>query len=180
MDQLKREALLVDLVKNLEKAGSWAGETHVQKTTFFLQEMLEIPLGFEFILYKHGPFSFDLRDELASMRADVLLRLDSKLPAYGPSIVAGEGADALTSRFPKTIERYRLKIDFAARQVGTKDVSELERLATALWVTTRGGVKDAEKRATLLVQLKPHVDRPQAQDAVKTVDRLKATATSLE
>ena len=37
--------------------------------------MCEVPTGFEFILYMYGPFSFDLSDELTSIRADGLLKI---------------------------------------------------------------------------------------------------------
>ena len=59
MDRLRRAAILTQLVGNLRREGSWCGETHVQKATFFLQELMEVPLGFNFVLNKHGPFSFD-------------------------------------------------------------------------------------------------------------------------
>jgi hypothetical protein len=70
MKRQKRDAILLELIDKLERRGSWCGETHIQKATFFLQEMLRVPMDFGFILYKHGPFSFELRDELTAMRAD--------------------------------------------------------------------------------------------------------------
>lgn len=85
MERLAREAVLLSLVEKLRQAGSWCGETHVQKATYFLQEVAGVPLGFPFILYKHGPFSFDLRDELTAMRADGFLTLEPRDP-YGASL----------------------------------------------------------------------------------------------
>jgi len=38
------------------------------------------------VLYKHGPFSFDLSDELASMRADALLEWEIKPEPYGNAL----------------------------------------------------------------------------------------------
>jgi hypothetical protein len=63
MERLQRASILLTLNEELRRAGSWAGETHMQKATYFLQELTRIPLEFDFVLYKHGPFSFDLRDE---------------------------------------------------------------------------------------------------------------------
>ena len=68
MDRLQRASVLLALNEQLRAAGSWAGETHMQKATYFLQHLMGVPLAFDFILYKHGPFSFDLRDELTAMR----------------------------------------------------------------------------------------------------------------
>ena len=84
MDRLRRAALLTRLIELLRKKGSWCGETHIQKSTFFVQNLMKVPLSFDFILYKHGPFSFDLRDELTGLRADGLIRLEPQWP-YGPS-----------------------------------------------------------------------------------------------
>ena len=76
MNRLQRAAVVVSLVKALEKNGSWCGDTHVQKGTFILQELLHVPLEFAFSLYKYGPYSFDLNDELAAFRAGVSGRVE--------------------------------------------------------------------------------------------------------
>ena len=89
MDRLKRAALITKLVDRLREENSWCGETHVQKAVYFLQTLFNAPTDFEFILYKHGPFSFDLRDELTSLRADEVLALEVQLP-YGPRIFTTE------------------------------------------------------------------------------------------
>ena len=85
MDRMRTAALLTRLMEELRNKESWCGETHVQKVAFFAQELTGIPMNFEFILYKHGPFSFDLRDELTALRADGLLKLETQWP-YGPRI----------------------------------------------------------------------------------------------
>jgi hypothetical protein len=60
MNRLQRAVVLLSLLERLKERGSWCGETHLQKSAYFLQDMLSAPLGFDFILYKHGPFAFDL------------------------------------------------------------------------------------------------------------------------
>ena len=45
-------------------------------------------MGLDYILYKHGPYSFDLRSELAVMRARYQLDLKPRYP-YGPSFILG-------------------------------------------------------------------------------------------
>ena len=89
MDQLQRASLIIDLIEKLTEKGSWCGETHIQKAVYFLQELTKVPMGFNFILYKHGPFSFDLRDELAAMRAYRLLEIELR-PPYGPGLFPTE------------------------------------------------------------------------------------------
>ncbi len=85
-DQKQRFTLLLHMIGRLIEKGSWFGETHIQKCIYFLQEYYHVPSGYEYILYKHGPFSFELRDELTVMRADGLLSLIPR-PPYGYSFL---------------------------------------------------------------------------------------------
>ena len=63
-----QKALLAELIEKLQENGSWCGETHVQKCAYFLEDLLGVPVGCEFVLYKHGPYSFDLHDALIEMK----------------------------------------------------------------------------------------------------------------
>ena len=76
MKRLQQAAILVSLIEALEKKDSWCGETNVQKATYFLQELFGVPLGFKFILYKYGPYSFDLSEKLTYLCADSILDLE--------------------------------------------------------------------------------------------------------
>ena len=173
MKRLQRDAILVCLIDGLKQCHSWCGETHIQKSTYFLQELLGVPLEFSFILYKHGPYSFDLANELTSMRADDILKLCPQEPPYGPRILPGEASELLRRSFPKTIGRYRGEVEFLAREIGPKGVADLERLGTALYVTLDPETpKDEETRAAVIHELKPHIALDDAVRAVREVDRI--------
>ncbi|QCQ22269.1 hypothetical protein [Desulfoglaeba alkanexedens] len=172
MDRLKRAALMTRLLQNLKDKGSWCGETHTQKATFFVQHLMDVPLGFEFILYKHGPFSFDLRDELTSLRADRLIRLVPRWP-YGPTIMPTELAKKLQNNYQRTLGLYENKIAYVADKLGAKGVADLERLATAFYVTRQQWAGDPpEKRAAKLSEIKPHISADQALAAIREVDQM--------
>jgi hypothetical protein len=180
VNRLAQEAVIVGLARRLHDRGSWTGETHLQKATYLLHELWDVPFDFEFILYKHGPFSFQLRDELGSMRADRLLDREVQAPPYGPRIVVSERGRELEERFARTMERYGGALDWVADRLGDRGVMELERLATALWVT-----KDMPDEATItdraaaLTAVKPHVASSDAAAAVREIDELLAGAGSL-
>ena len=55
MNERERRALVCLLVKEMGQTDSWAAETHIQKCVYFLQEMMKVPVGYDYILYKHGP-----------------------------------------------------------------------------------------------------------------------------
>jgi hypothetical protein len=176
MTETQKDVVLLSFIQRLKDQGSWCGETHIQKNTYFLQEIMGVPLGFEFILYKHGPYSFDLKDELTSHMADDLLAVKPR-PPYGPSILPGENSQALLDRSPKTRQRFRVQMEYVASRLGARDVTELERLATALFITRKNLPKGSvDERAALIHALKPHVSLELAHDAVVEVDQIIAEA----
>jgi hypothetical protein len=72
-------------------------------------------------------------------------------------------------------------VGFVVRALGAQGVAELERVATALYVT-RGSEAEAnaEQRARRLHELKPHVTLAQALEAVHELDRIAQQATFAE
>lgn len=176
MNRMQRAAVVISLINELQVKDSWCGETNIQKACYFLQELTRVPLGLEFVLYKYGPYSFELTDELTAMRADSLLGLLVRDPRYGPCYVPGDLAASLLERYPKTVERFKGQVRFVAERLGNKGVSALERVATALYVTKQMESDDTTKRARRVNQLKPHVPLPDAQAAVIEVDRMSEEA----
>ena len=175
-DRLGRAALLTLLIEKLRENDSWCGETHIQKAVYLTQIIAGIPLGYEFILYKHGPFSFDLRDELTALRADMMVDLEIKWP-YGPKIVPTEQSKYIQSHYPKTLQKYESRIEFVASKLGAKDVVDLERLGTAVYVARRWPDDvSVDARARRIVTLKPHIAPTDAYDAIREADKLSEEA----
>jgi len=174
MKRLERAALLSSLGKELIDNGSWCGETHLQKAVYMLQEIFTVPTGFDFVLYKYGPFSFELRDELGSMLADGLLQLAPVQP-YGPRLIPTDRSGQLEKQFSKAVAKFHGPVSFCAQRLGSLDVAELEKLATALYVTREYGKNlKAKQRAKRLNELKPHIDSNDALDAIVAIDELLA------
>ncbi len=171
MDSFKRQVVILALLDGMKRNESWCGETHVQKCAFFLERGLKVPLELGFVLYKYGPFSFDLRELLGEMRANFLIEVESRAP-YGPSLVVSESGQALVDRFPKTVQENIGAIEFVSGQLASRSVAELERLGTALYVRTEEPALSEGSQAQRLVELKPHVQIEQAESAVSEIDRL--------
>ena len=173
MKRLKRAAIVLSLLESLRENNSWCGETNIQKATYFLQELVKVPLDLEFVLYKYGPYSFDLTDELTALRADSMLELEIRDPRFGPRYVLGQMGGFVMKRFPKTVSRYVRQVDFVAAKLGDKGVAELECLATALYVWLKGESKPAVKeRVGEIVRLKPHIGKVKAEQAVTEVEKM--------
>jgi hypothetical protein len=173
MDRLKRAVILTELMDRLRANGCWCGHAHMRYVVYFLQEVLGVPTGFEYYLHMHSPDSDDLMAELTRLRADFLMEFNHRSPGYGPGLVPTRTSAELRSRFPVTLSKYTDQIDFVARTLGNKEVLELGRLATALYVSRADGAPgDLEGRARRLAELKPLISFGQAMDAVREVDRI--------
>lgn len=172
MDRLQRASVLLELADALQRRGSWCGETHMQKATYLLKEVEEVELPFEFVLYMYGPFSFDLGDELTSLRADGLLRLDVQR-GYGAKLRPTESSVRLREHYPTTLARHRDAIEAVADIVRDRGVVELERLATALFVTLKAPGTPVAARAEDLKRIKPHIDVARGIEALREIDELR-------
>jgi uncharacterized protein YwgA len=168
---VRKAVILTALASKLREHGSWCGETHMQKSTYLLQDLLEVPMGFDFILYMYGPFSFDLRSELTALRADGLLDLEAK-PPYGPQFSPTKQSDLLREHFPKTMGTYKNRMDFVAKTFGNKKVGELERLATAVYLIKESNISSEEKQAKLMRIWKPHISENEARQALEQAKQI--------
>lgn len=176
LTDIRLKAIVASLVEKMQDRQGWCGETHIQKTAYFLKGLMGVPLDYDFIIYKHGPYSFDLHDDLMAMKATRFVKTEARSPYYGPSFRQGELIEVLTSRFPKTLKKYEQQIEFVAKELSNKNVRELERLGTALFITAQKSEASVEKRARLVNRLKPHVTVAQARTAVIDVDGLRKKA----
>src|SRR5216684_353159 len=114
LNRLQKAALLTDLADKLVSKGSWCGETNIQKATYFLQELVNVPTAYDYILYTHGPFSFDLRDELTELRADGLLKLEIRQRPYGPRWISTPASQEIRQQYPKTLDKFQKQLNFIA------------------------------------------------------------------
>ena len=180
MRQRQKIAVILQLMEKMWDQGSWCGETHIQKNVFFLQELFDVPFDYEFVLYKYGPFSFNLSYLIPEMQSGGLVQLVPQ-SGYGPKIqVTGRGWE-YHHLYDHDIDQFQKKTTFIAETLGNKDVGDLERIATGFFVTigfNRG--KDwVMERGRKLSELKPHIDLSAAVGAIDEVDQIIAKAEAI-
>jgi uncharacterized protein YwgA len=178
MEQLQRAAVVFKLIDALDENKSWCGETHIQKATYFLQELFKVELEYDFTLYKYGPYSFDLHAELETWKGYNLLRV-KLYNDYGASIYPSDNGKKIEELRQKTLGHYEDRINAVAKKLGPLGVNQLEPLATALYVTREGFGTDVEARAVWLTRLKPHISKADATQAVQQVDEFIQEAKAL-
>jgi hypothetical protein len=172
LTDVQRSALIATLVKDYRTRNLFCGETHVQKSVYFMQELFGVPLGFEFLLYVYGPFSFELQGHVASMRADDMLTV--RPLDYATTFEPGGQVSYLEKNLPRTIETYREAIDFAVKNLGPRGVKQLEPLATALYFTVQKDDRSIDDRARNIREVKPHILLEEARESVVQIDRWRA------
>lgn len=168
-----REMVLIGgTVKLLREGLSWAGETHIQKTAYVAKTLKRVPFESEFVLYKHGPFSFEMSTSLVHMRTRGLLSI-SQNPGYGPSFDVAEPLwKALDRSASNYFEKYEADIASISAVFASKNVAWLERVATAVYLNSLRPTSSVEDRAAELVQLKPHIPYALAMDAFTQVESI--------
>lgn len=168
-EHYRQAAILAAFVEKVRSTGKDCGETLMQKAAYLMKELLAVPLEDEFRIHYYGPFSFQLRDRLASMEADDIVRVRPR--EIGVTYEIGERFSQLRSRFASEIEAASPAIDFAATRLGSLGVKRLEPLTTALYVSREKRGASVRERAARLREIKQHVDENDAIRAVETIDR---------
>jgi len=169
---LENGAIILSIIRKLNEKGSWCGETHIQKSMYFIEKLFPELADYEFILYKYGPFSFEVRDDIGILLSDNFLELNPS-SKDGPRLSNGKNSRLLEEFFKDKIKENNEKISFVVDALATKKVTELEALASALYVDTKKPSAKLEEKIQKLQKLKPHIKEKQAEDAFKQLEIIK-------
>ena len=153
--------LIGGVVKSLRGFESWCGETHIQKTCYVAKHVYAIPFESQFILYKHGPFSFDLNSAIGQMRAQQIL--SSTPQSYGSTYDVDSALwNAINTASDNMFEAYKTNVESICKVLAKKKVAELERVVTAVFVYINFFSDNVERMSQKLVELKPHISPREA------------------
>lgn len=180
MNRLQRVSLLAELMDRLIEQGSCCSETLAQKMSFLFQELLGVPLGFDFILYRHGPFSFELTDELTAMRADEQLVFRERAFPFAPDLVPADASKDLRKRFSNVVARYARELEFVSEHLAVKDGTEIESLAMALFVQNELPFGDADDHVRRLCEIDRYLAASQAAVILSALTKIKYERKTLQ
>ena len=124
---------------------------------------------FHFVLYRHGPYSFDIEADLEQMRSYGALEIELNNQGYGVVLRPGANAGFL-QRNERLVNEEIEAINDVCGFVGSSNIWGLERLATASWIRRQEGLVEREEIARRLNFLKPHVSIAEAEDADAQVE----------
>jgi hypothetical protein len=84
-------ALILAMIESLRAHGSRTGKTPIIKG-LFLAKVAGLDVPFELFLYKHGPYSTDIEDNLDQMKSYGALVVEAAFDGYGVRLSPGENA----------------------------------------------------------------------------------------
>lgn len=166
--EYRKHALILAVVEGLRENGSWTGRTHVQKALFLLGASGKVDVPFNYVLYKHGPFSFDLDEEIEVMRSYAAISVAPQR-GFGVTLSPSSKSSHAKLKAPLSPNEERVIADMCAK-IGASNVSSLERLATAAWIRTREKLHDEDEIASRLHDLKPHIPKEAALKAAQRIE----------
>jgi len=129
-----------------------------------------VDLEYEFVLYKHGPYSFDLATDIASLKGAHIVEFVIPVQGYGPTVQLTPVGAKIFDGMRGFVQPFLLKIKFIADWFGPHDVRVLERLATAFYVKKQNPSEEASALATRIRGLKPHISEPDALAAIRQLN----------
>ncbi len=161
-------ALILAMIETLRAQGSRTGKTHVIKGLFLAEAAGLLDLPFEFFLYKHGPYSTDIEDNIDQMKSYGAMEAEPAFDGYGVFLSPAAMSSYVKRQAPLP-QTAISAIQRICRFICGKDVHQLERLATAAWIRKREGLQDTDDVARRLNELKPHISLAEAREADREV-----------
>lgn len=163
--RIAKSYLLLMLVE-MQAAGSWCGETHLQKCTYLLRELEGVKaLPFEFIMYKHGPYSFDLHDAISDLESSYFI-IREATPPYGSHIRITPLGEKYIQQGHNAELVDRETLSAIAARFSSLSVADLEKYSTAAYVFAEMPNASVETQVQRLIELKPHVNKNEAQESL--------------
>ena len=165
-EDLEKLAILAEVVDRLKERDSWVGRTHLQKAALFLQDLLDVPLDYKFVLYYYGPYSARLDDDIQMMRMLNIVDIEP-MGEFGPRYKAG--TTSLTE-YRSSVATYGKQIAAIADFFGSKTAAEVELLATVFYVMHTEGQFGSELFGRVQ-RLKPRFSPAEIEQAIGAVSQ---------
>ncbi|NLY31092.1 MAG: restriction endonuclease [Firmicutes bacterium] len=170
-----RYALIVLLTDRMHASRQKFGKTALQKLVYLLQAVFNVPAGYQYSLYLHGPFCSELANDLDYLHClgGVQVSLDSSSSGY--SITPSENAQIIKDKANDFLSEYQSEIDQLLDTFGPRRVKELELFSTIVFVdrdaVNSGRNQDRDHFIREIQNIKPHFSR---EEIVSTIAELES------
>jgi hypothetical protein len=166
--EFQKHVLILAMIEALSAQGARCGKTAVVKGLLLAESAGLLEPRFRFFLYKHGPYSTEVLDDVERMVSYDAVAVEPGLDGYGVLLKPAKMASYVKQQSPLSDEA-RAVIDRVCGFIRQRNVLHLERLATAAWIRTREAIDDPDDVAQRLHALKPHISLEAAREADRQV-----------
>ena len=171
-ERMGRLAVIREVVDRLGDAG----KTQVQKIVYFLQEGVEVPLGYSFRMYYYGPYSDGLDSDLSLASAMGYVQVEPDFQGFGYHVTPTEvDAPDWSTSLAERIGDIRSTID----HLGELEVWMLELCATIHFVDQLKAGQSVEEIVATVSRLKPKFSRQVIEQGLITLQDTKLIRESL-
>ena len=171
----EKHVFLLSLIDRLAAVDVPTDRSHIHKSLFLLSEAVVDLVPFTFI-YRSGPYSYDIDEELSQMRS--YAAITDAAPRNGSAIQEGivvyrpdQNASLLQKKHQlpqETLGRIDTLCSFV-QSVGKPPI-ELDRQATVAWIMRREHIQDASHIVSRFLELKPNSSRENIEIALSLVN----------
>ncbi|WP_457591089.1 hypothetical protein [Geoglobus sp.] len=163
--------MILQAIEELNKVGSWSGNTHIQKTIELAQSLVEEDI-YAFTLHHYGPFSFELREDLDALVGAGFVKKQTDEYGYHYTLTE-KGRKYLEKNKPD--ENVRTAIARISERFGKSSTLILELISTIDYVTKKFDAKTDEEVAKIVKRLKPHFDEKTIVHGIKIWKEMKTS-----
>jgi uncharacterized protein YwgA len=140
------------------------GRTQLMKLFYFLQDLKDVSLGYDFRLFTYGPFDSEVLSDLGTACNLEIVKEEVKTYArgYGYEITPTPRAEGLSQELERTHSPIACAVDDIVRQAASYGAGELELRSTILFVDREyamdGEMTTKDDIAIRTRGIKPHFD----------------------
>lgn len=130
-----RYALIAELAQRLEGKSPQFGKTSLQKVVYLLQELNKVPVGYQFALYTHGPFTAQLLGDLDLVEALGAVQIQYVTSGYGGyQISPGSEEKAIRDKAADFLDENEAAIERVVDEFGAYSAKDLELRSTIVYL----------------------------------------------
>jgi len=164
MDEQELLQQRIAIIRRIAELVPDSGKTSIQKTVYFLQEGLGVPLGYRFRMHYYGPYSEVLDSNLSLASGMGVVTVESDTQGDGYHVTPGPSSGAKLEP-PMRQE----KTDETIRSLGQLETSQLELLATMHFVRRLNSQLSENEVIRTVRRLKPKFSQDKVESAYQDV-----------
>lgn len=161
--------LMAELALRLKGVSPQLGKTVLQKLVYILQEIYQVPCGYDYILYNYGPYSEALADDLSFFASMDGVKIDWSRRLGYEIKEAGKTAH-FRKRGVEFLTEYTPQINEVIEEFGGMTAKELELRSTILYVSKEEPLKEQDL-LNRVKEIKPHFSVTEIDSAYQELGR---------